>query len=129
MTHPVTWGAGLGLLLGKPLGITACAVATAALMRAPLPGRFWQVVGVACVAGVGFTMSLFIGALAFKDPALATPVRLGVYGGSVLSAVFGLMLLARVLPAQLTPDQADDPDPTAPFIKAEPVFEARDQHD
>ena len=127
LTHPITLGAALGLIFGKPIGITLMTWMGSKIMRAQMPGSFTQISGVACIAGIGFTMSLFIGALAFKDPSLATPVRLGVYAGSVLSAVLGLIILARVLPKTLTPDQLDDEDETAPFMTAEPVFRARDQ--
>jgi Na+:H+ antiporter, NhaA family len=127
LTHPITLGASLGLIFGKPLGITIMTLIGSKVMRAQMPGSFLQVLGVAWIAGIGFTMSLFIGALAFKDPALATPVRLGVYAGSVLSAILGLIILARFLPKTLTPDQLDDEDETAPFIIAQPVFRERDK--
>jgi Na+:H+ antiporter, NhaA family len=129
LVHPITLGAALGLIIGKPVGIALMTFLGGKIMRAPLPGSFLQILGVACIAGIGFTMSLFIGALAFKDPTLATPIRLGVYAGSVVSAILGLVILARVLPKTLTPDQADDEDETAPFIKAEPVFADRDKPD
>lgn len=129
LTHPVTLGASLGLFVGKPIGITVMVYLCAKLLRAPLPGTMLQVLGVAMLAGIGFTMSLFVGALAFKDPQLATAVRLGVYSGSLASAIAGLILLARVLPRTLTPDQLDDPDETAPFLTPEPVFQARDAVD
>jgi Na+:H+ antiporter, NhaA family len=127
LTHPIALGAGFGLILGKPIGIVAMTLIAAKAMRAPMPGTLAQVLGVACIAGIGFTMSLFIGTLAFHDPLLATPVRLGVYIGSVVSAVLGLAVLARALPKALTPDQLDDEDETLPFIAAEPVFRARDE--
>lgn len=129
LTHPITLGAGLGLILGKPIGITIMTLVGAKVMRSQMPGTFAQVLGVACIAGIGFTMSLFIGALAFKDPDLATPVRLGVYAGSVVSAILGLMLLARVLPGTLSPDQLDDEDETLPFIAPQAVFRERDKAD
>jgi NhaA family Na+:H+ antiporter len=129
LTHPVTLGAALGLVLGKPIGIALSGFAAAKLMRAKLPGTFPQMVGVACVAGIGFTMSLFIGALAFKDPSLATPTRLGVYTGSVISAILGLLILFRFLPSAGKVAHTEDEDETAPFIKAEPIFEARDRAD
>ena len=125
--HPITLGAAFGLIFGKPIGITIMTFVGSKLMRAQLPGTFSQILGVACIAGIGFTMSLFIGALAFKDPSLATPVRLGVYAGSVLSAILGLVILARVLPAALSPDQLDDDDETDPFLVAEPIFRDRDR--
>lgn len=96
--HPITLGIAVGLALGKPLGIALLTYAGAKLMKANKPGNFMQVIGVGCIAGVGFTMSLFVGALAFVDPALATPVRLGVYAGSIFSALAGLGILAYALP-------------------------------
>jgi Na+:H+ antiporter, NhaA family len=112
--HPVSLGAALGLLLGKPIGITAMTLVTALVLKAPKPGTLVQVIGVSCIAGIGFTMSLFIGALAFDDPALAAPVRIGVYAGSVLSALLGLFILARSLPKVVACLPQDDP--THPFI-------------
>jgi hypothetical protein len=55
--------------------------------------------GMAMIAGVGFTMSLFVGALAFYgNAALEAPIRLGVLGGSAASAVLGLIVLQMLLP-------------------------------
>jgi NhaA family Na+:H+ antiporter len=118
LLHPITLGIGLGLAIGKPLGIAGFAWLGAKLLRARLPGTLPQVVGVACIAGIGFTMSLFIGALAFTDPALAAPVRLGVYAGSIASAVLGLALLSWALP-KVAPAAAPGEDETAPVIKSE----------
>jgi NhaA family Na+:H+ antiporter len=98
-THPVALGIAFGLALGKPLGITALTMLTAKLIKAPPPGKLLEIVGVSCIAGIGFTMSLFIGALAFKDPALAAPIRLGVYAGSIAAAAVGLLILRSALPA------------------------------
>ena len=98
LTHPITLGAAFGLALGKPVGIALVTTLGAMLMKAKPPGTLLQIVGVGCIAGVGFTMSLFVGALAFTDPALATPVRLGVYAGSIFSALLGLAILAYALP-------------------------------
>lgn len=91
--HPVALGAGLGLFLGKPLGIALAAWAAGALLKQSLPGSPLHMLGVGCVAGVGFTMSLFIGGLAFDAAELAAPVRLGVLGGSIASAFLGVALL------------------------------------
>jgi NhaA family Na+:H+ antiporter len=93
----VPLGIGLGLFLGKQAGVfvfVALAVRTG-LARLP-DGITWaQVYGVAVLAGIGFTMSLFIGSLAFADPARAVDVRLGVLAGSVLSALLGYAVLHR----------------------------------
>jgi NhaA family Na+:H+ antiporter len=50
------------------------------------------------LCGVGFTMSFFIGGLAFAEPVLASEMKLGVLGGSILSAVFGFLLLRFAAP-------------------------------
>jgi NhaA family Na+:H+ antiporter len=118
--HPVAVGTALGLALGKPVGITLAVLAAARAMRAPLPGTLAQVLGVAAVAGIGFTMSLFIGALAFDDPALAAPVRIGVYAGSISAAILGLLILVRVLPPSAP--AAGGEDPTHPFIGPETAY-------
>lgn len=91
--HPVALGAALGLILGKPIGITLATLAASAALRQRLPARVPQLIGLACVAGIGFTMSLFIGNLAFGAGDLATPVRFGVLGGSLISALLGMALL------------------------------------
>lgn len=95
MMQPLTLGIALGLTLGKPIGITL-ALALAVLPGfARLPdGISWvQILGMACIAGIGFTMSLFIGILAFGDGALLDQVRLGVLSGSLMSTIFGAAIL------------------------------------
>ena len=101
LAHPVTAGITFGLLLGKPIGITAFLWLLVRLGVGRLPeGAGWrQVIGVACVAGIGFTMSLFIGALAFTDAAVMDQVRLGVLLGSFVSACLGPALLLARRPA------------------------------
>jgi len=116
LTHPVTLGIMLGLLIGKPLGITAMTYIGSILLKAERPGTFLPILGIGFMAGIGFTMSLFIGKLAFKEPGLETMIKLGVYGGSILSAVIGLTLLATVL-KQRTPEEiAAEHDETEIFM-------------
>jgi Na+:H+ antiporter, NhaA family len=91
--HPIALGVALGLILGKPIGITLAATITSAALKQKLPGNAMQMLGVAMLAGIGFTMSLFIGNLAFGTGELATPVRFGVLGGSFISALAGLGVL------------------------------------
>jgi NhaA family Na+:H+ antiporter len=95
LSHPVTAGIALGLLVGKPIGIAFAVLAatTSGLARLPEGATWPQIVGIACLAGIGFTMSLFIGALAFADGATMDKVRLGVLIGSTLSALSGTALL------------------------------------
>ena len=99
----------------------------AKLMKASMPGNLTQTIGVGCVAGVGFTMSLFVGALAFDSPALATPVRLGVYAGSIFSALLGLMILTYSLPKSASTESPQAEDQTRPFISVEPKYEVFDR--
>jgi Na+:H+ antiporter, NhaA family len=94
-TSPVTLGIAAGLIVGKQVGVMA-AIGLCLLLRiATLPSQatVLQVYGVAIITGIGFTMSLFIGDLAFADPALETLVKLGVLSGSVVSAVVGYTVL------------------------------------
>ncbi len=94
LLHPVAVGIAGGLVLGKPIGIVGAALIACALLKQRPPGNFQQLAGTAMLAGIGFTMSLFIGNLAFGGGDLATPVRFGVLGGSLISAIAGLILLS-----------------------------------
>jgi NhaA family Na+:H+ antiporter len=95
---PVTVGIALALLLGKPIGVfgvTALAAITR-LGRRPAGSTWLELLGVAILTGVGFTMSLFLGGLAFGagDALAQSEVRLGVIAGSLASAIAGAALLA-----------------------------------
>ncbi|HTR85784.1 MAG TPA: Na+/H+ antiporter NhaA [Reyranella sp.] len=92
---PVTLGIVGGLFVGKQLGIFAGAASLVAFGLARLPpGATWlQLYGVGVCGGIGFTMSLFIGTLAFEGDTHAPLVKLGVLVGSVLSAALGWALL------------------------------------
>ena len=97
LAAPLPLGIALGLVLGKQLGVFGMVFAMVRLGLARLPaGASWtQVYGIACLAGIGFTMSLFIGALSFSDAGQMNAVRLGVLAGSLVSAVLGYTVLAR----------------------------------
>jgi NhaA family Na+:H+ antiporter len=92
---PIVLGTVVGLFVGKQLGIFAGAGALVALGLARLPpGATWrQLHGVAVCGGIGFTMSLFIGTLAFESEDRLGLVRLGVLAGSILSASLGYAML------------------------------------
>jgi NhaA family Na+:H+ antiporter len=92
---PIPFGIAGGLFLGKLLGVfgVAALLVLAGVARMPTGGTWLKLLGVSVCAGIGFTMSLFIGTLAFEDPAYAVPVRLGVFVGSLLSALVGFLLL------------------------------------
>ena len=88
-------GIAAGLVLGKPVGIVL-AIAMCVLpglAKLPEHATWSHMLGVACLAGIGFTMSLFIGTLAFSDASHIDAVRAGVIAASILSAVFGLAVL------------------------------------
>ncbi|WP_440063547.1 Na+/H+ antiporter NhaA [Pseudomonas syringae] len=101
LVDPVPLGVALGLLVGKQVGIFAMAALAirAGLARLPDGSNWGQLYGVAALCGIGFTMSLFIGALAFPGtPELVDEVKVGVLIGSVLSAVLGVVALRRFAP-------------------------------
>jgi NhaA family Na+:H+ antiporter len=95
MTQPLTMGIALGLTVGKPIGITLALALIVLPGLARLPdGISWlQIIGMSCIAGIGFTMSLFIGILAFGDGPLLDQVRLGVLSGSLMSTILGAAIL------------------------------------
>jgi NhaA family Na+:H+ antiporter len=96
---PVPLGIALGLLVGKQVGVFSFAWATVRLGLAPMPSHAsWrQLHGVAILCGIGFTMSLFIGDLAFRGveggDAYETRMKVGVLTGSILSALVGAIVL------------------------------------
>ena len=98
LINPIPVGVALGLFLGKQLGVFSFAWAAIRLRLATLPvGAGWkQLYGVALLCGIGFTMSLFIGLLAFADmPLLQDQTKIGVILGSAASAIAGALLLRR----------------------------------
>ena len=104
-------GVALGLLLGKQLGVFAFAWLAIRLRLAQMPVgvRWWHLYGVAVLAGVGFTMSLFIAGLAFETPAALTAARQGVLLASAIAALLGGAVLTATLPrrADLTKLHSD----------------------
>ena len=97
LTHPVTIGIVLGLVIGKQVGVTLFSWAAVRFGFAALPyGVTWlQFYGVALLGGIGFTMSLFITNLAFTTQALSTEAKIGILLGSAISGVIGYLVLLR----------------------------------
>ncbi len=96
LTEPVPLGIAAGLFLGKQAGIFTAIAAAVKTRAAPMPNATWRdLYGMSLLCGVGFTMSLFIGGLAFDD---MHGVRIGVLTGSLLSAVAGYVILRRKRP-------------------------------
>ena len=96
LAEPLVLGITLGLFLGKQIGIVGSIALAERLGLARRPGgaSWLQIYGVSLLAGIGFTMSLFIGGLAFPDNALLVDeVKLGVLCGSILSGIAGFLVL------------------------------------
>jgi len=93
--EPVPLGIMAGLFVGKQIGIVlgAALLIFSGMAAMPAGGSWRTLYGVSILGGIGFTMSLFIGTLAFHDPAYEAEVRLGVLAGSLLSAVVGYLVL------------------------------------
>ncbi len=99
-TDPIAIGIILGLVLGKQIGVIGFSWIAIKSGWADLPeGVEWtHIWGVSCLAGVGFTMSLFIAELAFDDPLLIGKAKLGILEGSLIAGALGYWLLRRSLP-------------------------------
>lgn len=100
---PLPLGIALGLIVGKQVGVfglTMLMVKTG-IAKMPHGATAVHIYGISCLAGVGFTMSLFIGGLSFADAEMMNQVRLGVLSGSIVSGILGytaLMLASRQSP-------------------------------
>jgi Na+:H+ antiporter, NhaA family len=94
--EPVTMGIAGGLVLGKLVGVlgTVALLIRAGLAQLPAQASWGQLTGTALLCGIGFTMSLFIGSLAFSDPAAQDRVKIGILMGSLAAGVLGSMFLA-----------------------------------
>ncbi|RED52157.1 Na+/H+ antiporter NhaA [Aestuariispira insulae] len=104
LADPIPLGISAGLFLGKQIGIFGAVAIAVMLGVASLPKdvNWAQLYGASLLAGIGFTMSLFIGTLAFSDISYQADVRIGVLGGSILSAVIGYLVLHFTLPKKAT---------------------------
>lgn len=100
MAERVMLGVAAGLLIGKPIGITAFSWLAVRLRIAELPrGVNWQaIMATGVLAGIGFTVALFVTALAFQNPIFTAGSKVGILLGSILATVLGLLLLDRALP-------------------------------
>jgi Na+:H+ antiporter, NhaA family len=109
LRQPVTLGVILGLFFGKPIGILLASALVVRTGAASLPsGVTWQHVhGAAWLAGIGFTMSLFVAGLAFADQALLTMSKVGILAASVCAGCVGSFVLLRVPQTSLQDSEAD----------------------
>ena len=100
LSSPVSLGVILGLVVGKQIGVLFFSWLTVKSGKAELPaGVSWaQMWGVSCLAGIGFTMSIFVDELAFNDPAIIDEAKVGVLMASLIAGVLGYIVLKMVLP-------------------------------
>lgn len=100
LTSTVALGVSLGLVFGKIIGISGFAIAAVRLGLGRLPpGTSWgHVFGLAAIAGIGFTVSLFVTSLAFSDPQVTDFAKVGIFAGSLVAGVIGVAALRRSRP-------------------------------
>ncbi len=101
LLHPVAVGIIVGLVLGKFIGISLLSRLMVRLKVSILPeGVTWkQIYGVAFLAGIGFTMSIFISELAFKEDEYKQIAKVGIMAASLISAIIGMVWLSRSSPS------------------------------
>jgi NhaA family Na+:H+ antiporter len=100
LMQPVSLGIILGLFLGKQIGVIlfSWVIIRAGYSDMPEGVKWPQIYGVSCLAGVGFTMSLFVSDLAFKTGSLIEDAKIGILAASLVSGIIGYLVLRRVLP-------------------------------
>ncbi|MEO9895186.1 MAG: Na+/H+ antiporter NhaA [Paracoccaceae bacterium] len=103
---PLPLGIAAGLIIGKQVGVFGLAMLMikTGLAKMPHGANVLHIYGIACLAGVGFTMSLFIGGLSYGDPTMMNDVRLGVLSGSIVSGIAGY--IALMIASRPTEDEA-----------------------
>ena len=97
VSSTVTIGVIAGLVLGKPIGIVGATFLAVKLGISELPkGANWmKILGISFIAGIGFTVSIFITTLAYESDVLQEQAKLGIIAASVLASIFGAFLLSR----------------------------------
>lgn len=97
LTSDIALGVAAGLVVGKIVGITAASYGAVRLKLGKLPpGTNWtHVFGLSAVAGIGFTVSLFVAGLAFADPQFTDLAKVGIFSGSLVAGIVGSIILSR----------------------------------
>jgi NhaA family Na+:H+ antiporter len=115
LTSHIAWGVVIGLVVGKPLGIIGFAKAAVRMGLAQIPnGVSWkQLNAVGLLAGIGFTVSIFISSLAFDDAIQLMEAKAAVLGASVIAGVLGYMILRKATAPQLVQTSEIQPESTA----------------
>ena len=95
-TNVVT-GVTFGLLLGKPIGIVFSTLLLAKMRLAPLPATLTlrRLIGLGFLAGIGFTMSMFVSTLAFTADTMLVQAKIGIFSASIMGGIIGFLLLRR----------------------------------
>jgi Na+:H+ antiporter, NhaA family len=98
LLSPITLGIMLGLFAGKQIGVFSVTWLAIKLkwVKMPAGANWWHIYAISVLAGIGFTMSLFIGMLAFTDATMHEEVKLGVIMGSLFSSVLGIIVLRKI---------------------------------
>ncbi len=100
VTSNIALGVAVGLVVGKIFGISLASFGAVRLGLGKLPpGTSWgHVIGLAAVAGIGFTVSLFVAGLAFEEPHFADLAKVGIFSGSIIAGIIGSLILRRARP-------------------------------
>lgn len=116
MTSPILLGVAVGLLVGKPVGIAVATWIGLKLKLGVLPRRtsMKTVVGLGFLAGIGFTVSLFVSELAFRQELFANEAKLGIFIGSAVAGVIGFLILRSIrTPEEEYEDAVDQLNPSS----------------
>jgi NhaA family Na+:H+ antiporter len=107
---PIALGVIVGLVVGKPIGLigTTWLVVRLGIAHLPQAVTWRQIVGVGCLAGLGFTMSLFIATLGFEDATLLEAAKLGILAASVTAGLLGYGVLWAVSARTASEDDGED---------------------
>ena len=100
LTSNIALGVAAGLVIGKIVGISLASFGAVKLGLGKLPpGTNWgHVLGLAAVAGIGFTVALFVAGLAFEEPEFADLAKVGIFSGSIIAGIIGALVLSRIKP-------------------------------
>ena len=96
LVEPLTLGVAAGLVVGKLVGVfgTVFLLVRSGVADLPADASWGQTLGVSLLCGIGFTMSLCIGLLAFEDPAMQDRVMFGILAGSLIAGLAGYIILS-----------------------------------
>lgn len=102
---PITWGVIIGLVIGKPIGITALSWLAVRVGLAELPhGVNWRgIIGTSVLGGIGFTMALFVASLAFSSAEMLDHAKLGILSASTVAGIIGWLVLRTLFRGDAPP--------------------------